>query len=1069
MFTPLGIKSAYSLLKSPIPLKKYVETAKEKGYTTIVLSEWQTLSSAMSFYRLCQSQQVKPVIALNMAYRQQPIHVVALNTKGYFELIQISSALLTQQDIHLEQYENLAVVLIDETRDFLDDWLTKIPKHRLYMGVSSQDLSYITEAERVGVGVIATQSVSYLNPSDYATLKVLEAVDKNETIEWHYATQTGSEYLPTADVFIEKFESAGLRHVVDATKLFYEQIDLDIPVAQKLVPKFSENADQLLEQVAIEGLKVRSLDTDIYRQRLYKELDIIARMGFSDYFLIVWDVMRFAHDKNIMTGAGRGSSAASLVSYCLNITQVDPVKENLLFERFLNPERYTMPDIDLDFPDNKRQEILQYVAQKYGKEQVAQIATFGTFAAKQALRDVARVFGFNQQALKTMTNLIPNELRITLDDAYQKSVQLRQWIERTEQNHLIFTLAKQIEGLPRHVSTHAAGVVISDKVLTTLVPVQQSDNQLLLTQFTMQDVEYIGLLKMDFLGLKNLSILADAQQAVRQLVPDFNVWHIDWQDDATLQLFAQADTQGIFQFESAGIKRVLQQVKPNTLGEVVAVNALYRPGPMEQIGHFVARKHKQENVQYPHQDLQPILEDTYGIIVYQEQVMQIAYHMAGFSLGKADLLRRAIGKMQKDVMAAQRQDFISGAMEKGYSKEDATQIFQYIEKFASYGFPKSHAFAYSMLAYQLAYIKVHYPSAFYLALLLHTNPKSQQYSVYIMEAKQHGVHLELPHINNSYGQHRVMKKQTILLGLSSIQGVRRDVIAHILTERKTNGVYRSFANFVERLPEKFRKKDILEPLIFSGACDCFGETRATLYENIDAVTQSIHLLLGIEFSLKFEQHTEYDESIIRQREKETLGISLSYDPLQNYTDYYTTGIVQKTIDSIENQSVTVLGNLRNISRIATKNGKRMAFAMLEDMFGDISLTLFPETYVHFLSHLEEQKIIVVKGKVERNKQDKLSIIVQHIQEVSDFEHEQELKDYICYIKLVKLSDFSKVKHIVQQHKGVVPIVLYSEETKEYKKIHEKYSVNFQDNFQKEVESVLGPGRIVCQKKKNFKK
>lgn len=1069
MFTPLGIKSAYSLLKSPIPLKKYVETAKEKGYDTVVLSEWETLSSAMAFYRMCQTMAVKPILSVNMLYNQQPIQVIALNTKGYFELIHLSSQLLTQQNIYLEQYENIAVVLIDEARDVIEEWLNRIPTNRLYVGVYANDRDYIEKARQVDVGVIATQKVSYLNPSDYATLKVLEAVDKNQTIDWHYATQTGSDYLPTADAFLESFESVGLEHVIAATQTFYDQIVLDIPVAQKLVPKFSENADQLLEQVAIEGLKSRGLDTEVYRQRLYKELKIIAQMGFSDYFLIVWDVMTFAHKQNIMTGAGRGSSAASLVSYCLNITQVDPVKENLLFERFLNPERYTMPDIDLDFPDNKRQEILQYVAHKYGKEQVAQIATFGTFAAKQALRDVARVFGFNQQALKAMTNLIPNELRITLDEAYQKSAQFRQWIERSEQHRLIFSLAKQIEGLPRHVSTHAAGVVISDKVLTTLTPVQQSDNQLLLTQFTMQDVEYIGLLKMDFLGLKNLSILADAQQAVRQLVPEFNVWHIDWHDAETLKLFAHADTQGVFQFESAGIKRVLQQVKPNTLGEVVAVNALYRPGPMEQIGHFVARKHKQESVQYPHQDLQPILEDTYGIIVYQEQVMQIAYQMAGFSLGKADLLRRAIGKMQKDVMAAQKEDFISGAMAKGYSQEDATQIFQYIEKFASYGFPKSHAFAYSMLAYQLAYIKVHYPSAFYLALLLHTNAKSQQYSGYIMEAKQHGVQLSLPDINKSYGYHRVMQKQTILLGLSSIQGVRRDVITHILEERKAGGVYQSFDNFVERLPEKFRKKDILEPLIFSGACDCFGETRATLYENIDAVTQSVHLLLGVEFSLKFEQHHEYAESIIRQREKEILGVSLSYDPLQAYMAYYTDTSVQKTVDSMEHQSVILLGCLKNISRISTKNGKRMAFATLEDPFGDLALTLFPETYVHFLSYLEEQKIVVVRGKVERNKQDKLTVIVQQIQEVSEFEHEQQARAYVCYMKLQSMSDFSKVKHIVQQYKGVVPVVLYSEETKEYKKLSENYSIDFHESFQKEIENVLGQGRIVCQKKKNLKK
>ncbi|MBF0780868.1 MULTISPECIES: DNA polymerase III subunit alpha [unclassified Granulicatella] len=1066
MFTPLQVYSANSLLKSPMSVKQYVADAFKKGYTTLVLSEWKTLSSSVEFIRLCQEKQLKALIGLEIPWKHYTLQLLALNTTGYFELVDLSSRLLSNQTFLLSDYPNIACILTQiVSLEHLEE-LREYCKERVYVAVQVQEIELYEWANKYTLPMLANKRVMYANPSDYRALKILNAIETNDTLNRMSIQDVGKDYLPKANDFKYQFEQEKLGQIIQNTQAFYDCIELNIPVQQTLLPKFSERADDLLKEIAFKGLRDKQLDTSIYVERLHKELAIIAQMKFSDYFLIVWDLMKYAHKEGIMTGAGRGSSAASLVSYCLNITKVDPIKHHLLFERFLNPERYTMPDIDLDFPDNKRQDMLHYVAQKYGYDKVAQISTFGTFAAKQSLRDVARVFGFSPKELKQISDMVPFELKITLNRALEQSTKLKQWIEKSELNQEIFQLACKIEGLPRHVSTHAAGVVISDKPLSELTPVQHLDGQIQLTQMTMQDVEYIGLLKMDFLGLKNLSILADAQTAVRQFEDQFDIWHIDWQDEQTLQVFARADTEGIFQFESTGIRRVLEQIKPQSLEEVAAVNALYRPGPMEQIGHYALRKHKREQVSYPHKDLQPILEETYGIIVYQEQVMQIAYQMAGFSLGEADLLRRAIGKMKKDVMASEKVHFITGAQKRGYSLEDATTVYQYIEKFANYGFPKSHALAYSMLAYQLAYIKAYYPQAFYLALLLHTNAKSERFTMYLMEAKRHGIEAVVPSINQSQSMHRILSNKRILFGLSAIQGIRRDMRQYILDERKRGGKFTSFDNFIDRMPDKYTKDEYLETLIYAGVFDEFGETRSKLINNISVTKTNKNLLDKTFLTPIYEEVVEIHSDVLMEKEKEILGFSVSTHELDKYAHYYDKQYIQFSHHVLENDYVYLLGYLKKIRKIQTKNGKRMAFAVLEDQFAKISLTIFPEVYTRHIAHFEEDTVIVVSGRIDLDNRGEKICVVNTMYTLHDFEQKIYQKEHICFIKVKNIAQQQLVIKELVRHKGDTPVVMYLEDTQQYHQLPEKYNINFQKQLQDGLAFIVGEDNIVYKKRKN---
>lgn len=1084
MFTPLEVKSAYSLLQSSITIKEYVTLAKKLGYTTVVLSEWETMTSALMFYEECIKQQVKPIIGLNFELFHQDILVLPKNTLGYFELVKLSSLLLEDNTLLSEKehkyneiinllntFSHIEMILSNVVTVERLEKLQQLLVHSLHISLYD-DSHNLTLAKQYQLPAVVNHKVEYLLPSQYQLKQVLLAIKNNTLIKQEQLNISGKNYLFSAQVFHDKFSQENLKPYLDYTKDLLEHIHLDIPVHQKLLPTFDLNAPELLREIVYKGFDSRlnhqqidllQFSKETYVARLEKELNIIIDMGFANYFLIVWDLMAYAHQENIMIGAGRGSSAASLVSYCLNITQVDPIKYDLLFERFLNPERYTMPDIDLDFPDNKRQQMIDYVVHKYGVQNVAQISTFGTLSAKQVLRDVARVFNCTQLEMKQISSAVLNDKKITLDKCYEYSKKFRDIIEKSDKFKLVFHIAKQLEGLPRHISTHAAAVVISDKTLSDLVPMQKISGTYL-TQFTMNDVEHIGLLKMDFLGLKNLSILADAIHLVQQQHNNFNIWQINYDDQKVFRLFSMGDTNGVFQFESSGIKNTLKQVKPNSLLYLAAVNALYRPGPMEQIKSFADRKHEKEYIQYPHDSLETILKQTHGIIVYQEQVMQIAYQMAGFSLGQADLLRRAIGKMKKDVMLAQREVFITGAQKNGYTSEEAQHVYDYIEKFANYGFPKSHALAYSVLAYQLAYIKVYYPAIFYLSLLKHTPIKTEKFNSYLIEAKRHNITVLPPHINESFMDYTI-KQHTILFGLSAISGLKYDIRQFILSERLNYGPYKSFDDFILRVMNGPVKSEHIENIIFSGALDCFGETRATLINNIDVVGNKALSLFNDTLQPKFQRVEEYEESHLKMKAIEILGYSFMPTLQDKYFELYEKNILNTSIDIGQEllKVIHLLGTIEVLKVIQTKQNKKMAFITLDDSFGTVELVLFPEVYTKYIAFLKQKNVVYIQGKVQQN-EDVYSVIVN---EVVPQEHLLQKIDALTSVYYLKLDSEQAVQSIVpllKKYTGQVPVVLYFSENKVYKKMSSYYYVDGSQLFEEEMINYLGIDHVKKMKK-----
>lgn len=829
--------------------------------------------------------------------------------------------------------------------------------------------------------------------------------------------------------------------LVRQLQVFVDSIKWELPKNELLLPKFQtpegKTSQEYLQEICQQSLKDKELEKEEYQSRLNYELSIIHQMGFDDYFLIVWDIMKYAHETGIQTGPGRGSAAGSLVSYLLNITKVDPIEYHLLFERFLNPERYTMPDIDLDFPDNRREAILEYVRRKYGENHVAQIATFGTFGSKQALRDVCRVLGLTTVQAGEWSKAIPNQLGINLKSAYEQSKSLQTLVSRSLKNQLIFETACRIEGLPRHLSTHAAGVVLYDKPLTDVIPLIYKDQQMPITQYTMKYVEQIGLLKMDFLGLTNLSILHDSIELTKKIYQkDIVLNEIPLDDEKTLELFQEADTNGIFQFESDGIRRVLKKLRPTNLEDIAAVNALYRPGPMEQIDTFIKRKHGQEVVKYPHPILESILQSTYGVMVYQEQVMQVTSQMAGFTLGQADILRRAIGKKDAKVIETEKAHFIEGSIKKRIDVASATEVYQYIERFANYGFNRSHAFAYSLLAYQLAYFKTHYPRAFYTAILRFVGDRSPKLQTYFIEAKQRGISIKNPSINTSLEEYTATI-DGIFIGLNAIKGLRRDFIQEILTQRKQNGPFIDFMDFAFRIGKRFCKKEVLEALIDAGAFDELGKNRATLRATIDAVIESVkfhgsNLSLELNEEMYPKYFEEEDGNIIERIEREiaVLGFPVSAFPTEPYEILYKEQKVNRISSIYESKQVSVLGILKNIRKTRTKKGEPMAFGTIQDETGEMEFVVFSEVYPLVFSLLEENQLVLLKGKSRKNIQSKWQVQVQQVLSLFEIEGLAQATSIKCYIKITeKLQTkevFDQIRNVIINNPGDTTVLLYIE-------------------------------------------
>jgi DNA polymerase III subunit alpha len=1114
-FVHLQIASAYSLLSSTISINGLVHKAKNSGYKALALTDKNMMYAAIPFYKACLKEKIKPIIGLTADIASEessyPLVLLVKNQTGYQNLLKISSAIGAKSKDGLplkwlsSYSEGLIAItpgikgeieslLLNDERDKAkecihtyqqmfgrDSFYVSIQKH----GIPSEDtlIPLLQQvAEETGVELVATNDVQYLDQEDHFAHECMGAIRDGVKLSEDERDVLGSQeyYFKNKDQMVELFSD----HVgaLENTVKIAECCHLTIPFHQQLLPKYplpeGVSALEKLTYLCEKGLseRVESV-SDEYIERLDYELEVIGRMGFSDYFLIVWDFMKYAKERKILTGPGRGSAAGSLVSYALSITDVDPIEHHLLFERFLNPERVSMPDIDIDFPDHRRDEVIEYVEGKYGSLHVAQIITFGTFAAKAALRDTGRVFGLNMKEQEQLSKLVPNQLGITLKEAYSKSKGFRECVTGSEHYKRLFETACKLEGLPRHTSTHAAGVVMSEGPLVQWVPIQGSSSGIHLTQFSMDILEEIGLLKMDFLGLRNLSILERIVKNVQMGTDQsFSIDTIPMNDAKTFELLSKGQTNGIFQLESDGMRNVLKRLMPNSFEDIVAVNALYRPGPMENIPMYINRKHGKEQVEYPHPDLKPILERTYGVIVYQEQIMQIASKMAGFSLGEADLLRRAVSKKKKDVLDQEREHFVSGSIRKGYKEEVAHTIYDLIVRFADYGFNRSHAVAYSMIAYQLAYLKAHYPGFFLSSLLTSVVGNETKVAQYIREATQYDISILPPSINTSQFVFTVEGKNRIRYSIGAIKGIGAAALKEIIRARKEKP-FQDLFDFCMRVSQKAINRKILENLVLAGAFDEFGIDRATLLASLDVATQHAELVNPEDdpdlfheeeaFMLK-PKYVEVDAMTIDtklQFEKQVLGLYLSDHPVSSYRSLFQElGLIQ-IADLEKGTKIRLGGYITAAKSIRTKKGEVMAFLEIGDESGEMEAVVFPNVYRNNMPLLKEGNILLFGGNVE-DRNDKLQFIVNQLETMEEVQARVNESSQKLYLKIAVDQDeeacMERIHQTITRFKGKTPVIVYYEHTKKSIRLPDHLCISPSQEALKELHRILGGASVILQ-------
>ncbi len=1092
MFTHLQVQSSFSLLQSPLTIQSIVTTAKQRGFSAIALTDTNVMYGVVDFYRQATAAGIKPLLGMRLALPDATAVLIAETTAGYHQLLRLSSAIKLAETppalAALPQFTGLAVLLPSSTllqadfaavhgdlAQYAAGFAAKAPA-TLAVGLEPVAIGSALPAVAAAqnLPLIAMDRVSYQDPTDAFTQKALQAIGAGTQLNLRDPAlmDAGTDWLTPPDTAAAPYQAAGLDAALANQAALVARAAATIAFRQPQLPHYpvptAQSAPAYLADLATVGLTARFAGQPVpaaYTERLTYELGVIDKMGFADYFLVVWDVMNHAHEVGIMTGPGRGSAAGALVSYALAITEVDPLQYDLLFERFLNPARANMPDIDLDIPDNRRGELIQYVHDRYGAEHMAQIITFGTFGAKQALRDCARVFGLSQFESNKWSAAIPNQFHIDLKTAYDQSQALQNLVKDADDHRALFSTALAIEGLPRHDSTHAAGIVLAQEPLTDTVALQDGGDGIAQTQVPMGDVEALGLLKMDFLGLRNLSILASAAASItRQTGKPFDPKQIPLDDAATLALFARGDTNGVFQFESNGIRSVLRRMKPTRFEDVVAVNALYRPGPMEQIDTFIARKNGQAPITYPVPALEPILNSTYGVLVYQEQVMQVASVMGGLSLGEADLLRRAMSKKKQAVIERERVRFIQGAKQKGYDEATATTVYAYIEQFAHYGFNRSHSVAYSKIAFWLAYIKEHYPTAFYAALMNASLSNTAKLRQYVVELKARHVPLLGPDINRSGRVFRI-EGQGLRFGLLSISGVRRDFVDAILAAR-ANGPFKSLQELMQRLDPKWLKPEPFTPLVYAGVFDRFDANRAQTLANLGELIDSVKLSgndVGL-FALLAPKPVAVPEFAPTERldqEAAVLGVYLSGHPVDRYVNQLAPFRPLTTATAVTaGRTVTVVLVVRRIKRIRTKKGQEMAFIDGQDATGTLSVTVFPKLYPT-IADLATNAVIVVSGRAESR--DGIQLIANQVTTAEAAV--AALPAQKLFIRLpAEMPDTVKTTLLkaLAAHHGATPVITVAPATRESVLLAKAYWVDLDPALLAAVRGLVGEENAVVQ-------
>jgi len=1152
-FSHLHVHTEYSLLDGSAKINDLLDRAKELGMKNLAITDHGVMYGVIDFYKAALKREIKPIIgcevylASRTRFDKEPRdlssnHLVLLaeNNVGYQNLIKMVSLGFTEGfyrkpriDFNLlkEHHEGLIALgaclagpvsrklMRDEyesaketailLRDIMgqDHFFLELQDHGMKQQQKVNQLT-IRLADELKINMVATNDVHYISEEDANAHEVLLCIQTGKTMqdEDRMIYEGGQYYLKSSEEMQKLFPYA--KEALENTTKIAERCNVSFTFHELKLPSFDVpqgiSPEDYLRKLCYAGLSKRYEPiTDALKERLEYELNVIIQMGFVDYFLIVGDFIHYAKENAIPVGPGRGSAAGSIVAYTLEITNIDPIKYDLLFERFLNPERVSMPDIDIDFCYERRQEVIDYVIRKYGADRVAQIITFGTMAARAAIRDVGRAINMPYQQVDRIAKMIPTELKITISKALEMSQELREFYNTDEAVKYLLDTSRKLEGLPRHSSMHAAGVVISKKPVVEYVPLNASDG-VITTQFSMNTLEELGLLKMDFLGLRTLTVI---DNAIKLITKNHNIHldieKIDDDDKKVYELIASGSTEGIFQLESSGMKSFMKELAPTSMEDIIAGISLYRPGPMDFIPKYIAGKRDALSITYTHPSLEPILENTYGCIVYQEQVMQIVRDLAGYSLGRSDLLRRAMSKKKTDVMQKEEAIFLNGdgasvrgCIKNGIPKEIAEKIFEDMIDFAKYAFNKSHAAAYAVVAYQTAYLKTYYKVEFMAALMTSVMDTSNKITSYMENCKKMNIIVLPPDINSGYTYFDARDNQ-VFYGLAAIKNVGRNVIDRIVEEREQGGEFKSLTDFYNRMEAKDTNKRSIESLILAGAFDSLGGKRSQYMAAYKQISTGIQLgkknnvagqinlfALSVGEQIEDKEHLppldEFDLKDLLNYEKEVLGIYLSGHPLDNVRDILDRYISIKSIDLEykedeedagegdegikDGQRVTIGGILVDKRIIFTKTNKQMAFLTLEDTLGLMEVVIFPTLYDQF-THFKEESVFIVKGRVSIKEEATAVVLADEITTLEKIlnPRSQESITLLLSESLRTKEIREKLVHIFDKYRGQTKIIVQNIEDGNQKVFPDRYNVCITEQLIQELVTLLGQKCVLVNK------
>ena len=1147
-FVHLHVHSEFSLLDGACRIKDLIAKAKKHNMPALALTDHGVMYGVIQFYREAVANKIKPIIGCEVyvapqsrkdksnGKKESPSHLILLvkDKIGYQNLIHLVTKSFLEgfyykpridKEILKEYSEGLIglsaclrgevprMILqnnFQKARELAISYQEIFGKGNFYLELQNntmpEQIKINQELVKLGhslqIPLVATNDVHYMNREDREAHDILLCIQTATNLDDpdRMKLSTDEFYFNTPEEMQQHF--ADISEALENTVKIAEQCNLEIDFRNAHLPDFDlpENTtdNDYLRKLCYEGAKnkFKEVDKNI-NNRLEYELSVIEKMGFATYFLIVWDFVNYAKNHGIMVGPGRGSAAGSLIAYCLNITNINPLDYNLLFERFLNPERISMPDFDIDFSYEGRGEVIEYVSKKYGCDKVSQIITFGTMAARSVIRDVGRALGIPYGQVDKIAKLIPMDPKMTIEKALQIEPELKNRMEDDPRINKMIEVSSKLEGLSRHASTHAAGVVLSKESLIHFVPLQLTSDGEVSTQYAAEELESLGLLKMDFLGLRTLSVINNTLKIIRNTRGEtINIEEIPLGDDLVYQLLSRGECCGLFQLESSGMIELVKRMEPRNIEDITALLALFRPGPLGSgmIDDFINRKKGKIEIKYSHPSLEPILRDTYGVIVYQEQVMQIASQLAGFSLGQADILRKAMGKKKKEVMKKQHQLFIDGAVKNGIDKQVAEEIYDLIAYFAGYGFNKSHSVSYAFVSYQTAYLKTHYPVEYMAALLTSIMQNTDKVVKYIKECQNVDLKILPPDINESLIDFTVVDNKTMRFGLAAVKNVGRAAIENIIHERTENGPFTSLVDFCRRVNLKTMNRRVIESLIKCGAFDSTETKRAQLLSVLETAINlgqevqrekrngqtNLFALMSKESQTQQQDNMplpeveEFTDQELLTMEKETLGFYLSHHPLEDYHDKLNQIVTANSsqLQGFADKSHLVLGGIiTGIRRKTTKNGNMMGYFVLEDLEGTIDIIIFPKTYEEFKESIREENVVIVEGRIDAMEFN-IKLLAESITPINEYQVKEKknrkkrvFNNYCLHIEAdmdhLDVQKLKGLKKIFKKHPGQNRIIIHFKAPQKvyHQQVNENIGIEYNQKIIREIKDFLDHGKV----------